>query len=303
MKKSLLLIAPLAVFAASCDPSSKDSYQTISYAECNLISDTQNDSEPAQASYASYKVKFNITQNTVDVSATDVIISNQKYSFETDPMEIKSSIFTIEGDQKVEKMSFSKSGQTAAGSSASDLDAYFAYCYVPATNNLMNPDLQIAFMERLDIKYNLGDRYHVQSFWPNALYKGHTYVSGENETLSSRESFYIVQIDMEKKTGEVFIYKPEMSLSQPADFPKIIRIEGLPVVFSHDSYSLSADAPKTTVLGTKDNASAFVEKENFNVADFKLQITSSDLTEVGISYQLDGKTVNFNGCSILKSGR
>lgn len=303
MKKSLLLLAPLAILVASCDSSSKDSFQTVSYTECNLISDAGNDSEPAQASYATYQVRYNISKNTMDVTASDVIISNQKYSFETDPMDITSSVFTTASGEKVEKMGFSKTGQAMVGSAASDLNAYFAYCYIPTTANLMNPDLQIGFSQRLDINYNLSGRYHVQSFWANAVYKGQTYVASDQGTLSTKESFYIVQIDLEKKTGDVFLYKPEFSAGQAEDFPKIIRVENVPVSFSHASYSLSSASPKTTVLGKKDNTAAFVEKENFNVTDFNFIVTSSDLTDVSISYKLDGKTVDFNGCSILKSGR
>lgn len=302
MKNLILPLAAVALALASCDTGSHDSYQTLSYPEYNLIVDTQDASAPAQASYVAYEVKHNISRNVVDVKANDLVINNQKYSFETDTMDLRTKTFTVEGVGQGYHLYFSKNGNASQNGSVSNIYGTFVFCY-SLMSNLLNPVYsQDNVGQRLDLAYTLNDRYKVQTFWPMARFRGITTSVTDGMSHTTKESDYVTSIDFEKKTAAVYVYNAVLSQDQASSFPKVIRFEDIPVVFTHDGFSLEASAPKTTVLGKKDNAVAMVDSVGFNATDFSLHLTSADLTEAIISYKLGGHNVNFRGCSILKPG-
>lgn len=293
-------MAATALLLASCDTGTKDSYQTIFYPEYNLIVDNTDASQPAQVSNGNYEVKFNISKNCVDIKASDIIFNNQKYSFETDTMALRQKFFNIDGSQTY-YLTFSKRGSSVVGSPASDLAGTFVYCYYPTnSDNLLNPDFTLRGVERLDLSYTLSDSYKVQTFWPFAFYQGQSVVSSGYNTYSTKESGYLTQIDFEKKTASLYIYNAEFTGDKDKTLPKVIKLEDIPVVFTHEGFSLEAAAPKTTVLGIKDSRPALVDSVGFAATDFSLALTSADLTDVMISYKLLDHQVNFRGCSIVK---
>lgn len=299
MKKTLLSLGAVALLLASCDPNTKDSYQTLTYPEYNLIVDTQDMDADAQASYGDYQVKFNISQYCVDVKASDIIINNQKYSFETDTMAVRQKYFTIDGTTSYYMM-FYKNGIAGAGSAASDLTGTFVGCFVPQTNDILNPSFALAAQERLDLRYTLNGRYRVQTFWPAAYYQGRNVAVSGSDTYTSTKTGYLTQIDFEKKTASIYVYNAEFSADKENAMPKVMRFEGIPVVFDHYGFRLESAAPKTQVLGIKDNRTALVDSVGFEAKDFTLELTSDDLTDVMISYKLKGNQINFQGTSILK---
>lgn len=301
MKKTLLLFGASALLLSSCDTSSQDSYQTIPYEEYNLIVDTQDMEAPAQASYGSYVVKFIMSKNVIDIKSSDIIINNQKRSFETDTMKLRSKVFNVEGLGMAENYMFSKSGPTSVGSPASNLNGTLVWYYVPSGTSILSPDYTVTVGQRLDLSYTLNDRYSVQTFWPTAFYRGQTVAVEGAESYSSKSSDYLTQIDFEKKTASIYVYNAELSADQDKNFPKVIRFEDIPVVFNHEGFTITSATPKTTVLGKKDNQTAMVDSVGFAATDFTLELTSKDMTDINIYYKLNGKSVNFRGCSILKA--
>lgn len=301
MKKAIFSIAAAAFFLASCNTDTKDSYQTLNYPEYNLIIDNQEPSQMAQASYAKYEVKNNISRQVVDVKANDIIINNQKYSFETDTMGLRTSSFKVDGIGDVYNVYFSKYGSAGIGSNVSDIKGTFVYGYA-AMNDTLNPVYNVTIVQRLDLSYTLNDRYSVQTFWPETLFRGQTMSSTAGESHTTKGSDYVAKIDFAKNTATVYVYNAELSANQDKSFPKVIRFDGIPVVFTHEGFSLQSPAPLTTVLGKKDNHAAMVDSVGFAATDFSLYLTSPDLTEVSINYKLDGRNVSFRGCSVLKSG-
>lgn len=301
MNKAIFSFAALALFLASCNPETKDSYQTLNYPEYNLTVDTQDPSQMAQASYAKYEVKNNISRQVVDVKASDIIVNNQKYSFETDTMGLRTSSFKVDGLGDVYNVYFSKYGNAGVGSNVSDIKGTFVYCYAPMSN-LLNPVYNVSIVQRLDLSYTLNDRYRVQTFWPVVMFRGQTMSSTAGESHTTKGSDYVASIDFEKNTATIYVYNAELSADQDKSFPKVIRFEGVPVVYTHEGFSLESAAPATTILGKKDNQIAMVDSIGFAAKDFSLYLTSPDLTEVSINYKLNGRNVSFRGCSILKSG-
>ena len=305
MRNLILPLAAVALALASCNTESRDSYQTLSYPEYNLIIDTQDASAPAQASYVSYEVKHNISRNVVDVKANDIVINNQKYSIETDTMGLRTRTFTVEGMGQGYYLYFNKNGQASQNGSVSNVNGTFVFNYAVMTN-LLNPVYaQDNVGQRLDLNYTLNDHYKVQTFWPMARFRGQTTSVTDGMSHTTRSSDYVMSIDFEKKKAAVYVYNADFSKDQATlqpKFPKVIRFEDIPVVFTHDGFSLEASSPKTTILGKKDNTVAMVDSVGFNATDFSLQLTSPDLTETIITYKLGGHDVFFRGCSIIKPG-
>lgn len=293
----------MAILLAACDSSTKDSYQTITYPEYNLLVDNQDISAAAQASFSNYEVKFNISRNVIDLKASDIIINNQRYSFESDTMSIRTQTFKTEGFGDAFNYIFSKTGPSGHGSGVSNINGKLVWCLMPNGSNILSPNYSVTVGQRLDLSYTLNDRYSVQTFWPAALYKGQTVAMADGMSHSCNNSDYLTQIDFDKKTAAIYVYNAELSANQSPTFPKVIRFEDIPVVFTHEGFSLESAAPKTTVLGKKDNVVTMVDSVGFAATDFSLFMTSADLNDVIISYKLDGKSVNFRGCSILKAGQ
>lgn len=301
MKKAIFSFAAAALFLASCNTETKDSYQTLNYPEYNLIIDNQDPSQMAQASASRYEVKNNISRQVVDVKASDIIINNQKYSFETDTMGLRTTSFKVDGIGDIYNVYFSKYGNAGIGSNVSDIKGTFVYGYA-AMNDTLNPVYKIPIVQRLDLSYTLNNRYSVQTFWPEVMFRGQTMSSIAGESHTTKDSDYVVKINFEKKIATVFVYNAVLSANQDKSFPKVIRFSGIPVVFTHEGFSLESAAPATTILGKKDNRVALVDSVGFAAKDFSLYLTSPDLTEVSINYKLDGRNVSFRGCSILKPG-
>lgn len=305
MKRLILPFAALTLVAASCSTDTKDSTGSITYYDYNLIIDKENPDVKAQATYGSYEFELNITQAKASIKANDLIINNQKFSFETDTMACRPLYFktTLNGEETtVGQTIFSKSGPAGVGSAASNMKGALLGMYVPTSSDSLSSNFYVTLQERLDLNYTLSDRYQVQTFWPSSLYLGQTYAADSQNSLSTRTPKYVVNINFPKNKATVFVYNSELSASGE-DLPKVIRIGDIPVMFDHDSYYLEASQPKTTVLGKRNNTPTLIDSVGFQVEDFSLRLTSEDLTDAIISYKLRGKSVTFSGSSVPKAGR
>lgn len=306
MKQILMTLAALAMLITSCDSGSKDSYTTANFGESNLIVDLDNPSEPAQVSTAVYSVTLNYSKNCIDMSTNDLVINNQKVAFETDTMAYRAAtLVSQDGKNYFSIGMFGKTDNVGKDANITKLDAmftpgiyYVSDLYVPEVSSVSGaPGM------RLVMGYDLNSRYRIRTFWNMCFYMGKSYISG-NYVFSTNSTSYRVELDMEKKTARVVVYYPQFSDKDDEEgVPQAIVMEGIPVKFSHDSYYLEAEAPKTRVLGKKDNTTALVESDKYNATDFRMDLTSGDLTEAAISYKIDGKTVNFTGSSIIKASK
>lgn len=303
MRKSLIPIAALALMMASCDTGVRDSYQTYPFREYNLIVDKDNYEVPAQVSEALYNMKYNISKNVVDINGSNITINNQKSSFETDTMTLKGSYFEMSNGTKVDKLYFSKNSNVVlSGSKVTNLSGKLLYGYVSNTLDPTVTTFTISTQLRLDLSYEIEDRYHVQTFWPSAYFKGRTNVVDGSSSLSVKDTDYFLQINFAKNYADVYIYNPEYMAEQPKDYPELVKIGEVPIIFSHDGFSFKGDSPKTTIPGIVDNKNTMVESDKFKATDFELNYVSPDLTEISISYNIDGKSVSFHGYSVLAPG-
>lgn len=301
MKRFLLPVAAAAVILSSCDTNTKDSYSTMNFNEYNLISDLVDTSQPAQVSSSAYGLKLNWSRNCVDMTAQDIVINNQKVSFETDTMALKVGYLVAESSQQYFQIGmFDKKSNVGKGAVVTNLDAMFTPA-VYNINNLYVPEVETTSGNvgyRMIMGYDLNERYHVQTFWPVCYYVGKSFVSG-SETYGTEKTAYRVELNFEKNTARVVIYYPEFS-SADKDVPQAIVLEDVPIKFDNKYYYLEADAPKTRVLGKKDNVIALVESDQYKATNFSLTMADPDLTQGVITYRIDGKYVTFDGCSIVK---
>lgn len=301
MKKAIIPFAALALSLASCDTGVKDSYQTQTYTECNLIVDLQDTEQPAQISIGKYEVKINYSQDLIDVKASDIIINNQKYSFETEPAAIQETFLTTADGTRFQKLTFSPT--STASSSASKIKAEFVFWRYPMYFNPINPNFEIGYNSHLGMSYDISGRYHVQTFCPDALYTGNSAVTEGSDSFSTKKTMYAVMLNLEKNVANVYIYYPEHSVEMPKDYPNVICLSEVPLKIKHDSFGLEASNPKTTISGKNDkDQETFVESSDFQVTDFNLTMLSEDLTETYINFNLGGRKYSFRGCSVLKSG-
>lgn len=297
-------MAAVLLMATSCLKNS-DNHYTIRCIDYNLVIDKDNPDAEAQASFCGYDITYYYDKGALTVNGSDIIISNQKYSFETDTMAYRTKYFKaqIDGEEiSFGQMVFSKEGLVGAGAPVSDLKGAMLGMYAPATSDTLSNNFNLKFVQRLDLNYILSDRYQVQTFWHTSLYLGQTYTSSSLESFSSRNPRYLVNLDFSQNKATVFVYNPELSTSDD-NLPKVIRIGDIPVRFNHDSYYLEAAAPKTTVLSKRNKVPALIDSVGFQVEDFSLRLMSEDLTDAEISFKLQGKSVNFIGSCVPKPSK
>lgn len=298
-KIEFLPLAAVALALTSCDMGNKDSYYDMTYSEANLIVNINNPDQDATVSESAYKFTYNMSKNVVDLSASDVVINNQKISFETDTMAPVSKKF----GEKLAYLSFSRSGNVGKGATVTNFSGYLPYRYQVMSANLLSSSykFEYGYEERLLLNYVLNDDYMISTFKPFSTYVGTSYVSEESSTYSTKNTGYVVDIDFSKNKAKVYVLGMELLANPGSSDPKVMILEDVPVVFSHGGFRLEASAPKTTIPGTVDNKSEFVESDNYKVTDFSMSYVYPELVDVDINYNVAGKRVNFIGCSILKT--
>lgn len=298
-KIKFLSLAAVAMAFTSCDMGNRDSYYDMTYKEANLIVNLNNSDQDASVSESSYKFKYIISKNVVDITATDVIINNQKISFETDTLTPVSKTF----GEKVAYLGFSRSTNIGKGAKVTDFSGYVPYRYQVQPANLLSPNYKFEYgvEERLILNYVLNDDYKISTFKPLSTYVGTSHVSEESSTYSTKSTGYVVDIDFSKNKAKVYVLGMELVANPGTSEPKVMILEDVPVVFSHEGFKLEARAPKTTIPGTVDNKSEFVESDKYKVTDFFMTFLDPELVDVNFSYNVAGKRVSFMGCSIVKS--
>ncbi len=298
MKKLLLPFAVVALMATSCNTDVKDSQYSDNFQEYNLIVDLDDPDALASASEGSYLFTYNITRQVVDVRSSEIIINNQKSSFQTDTMRIQNKVIS----DKVSYLGFSSSANVGQDAKVTNLQGYLPTCYVAENSNILSSGYQFKYYgyTRLQLEYDLNDNYHVTTFWPQPCFVGSTTVTGDATTYSTNDTGFLLNIDFAKKLAKVYILGVKLAAEDIANAPKVIVLEDVPVTMTHDSFFLDYASPKTQIPGVKDNTMTFVDTEEYKVTDFSLHL-SSDLTDANINFKVMGKMVNFRGSSIVKT--
>lgn len=318
-KKIFFPLAILAFCMSSCDVGENNSNNSVSFSNIyNMIVDANNPEAVAQATQSDYSINEDYLHNTMDIMASNIVINNQKYSFESDTLAIKPKYF----GKDISYKSISRIGNISkGGATVTNFEGYLAAYFIPvnsnysslSTSDLFSPDFKFSYTVSASssyaenwyffpiFDYKINDSYNVTTFMPTACYVGQSYVQNNDNTLSTQKTGYQVVLDFTKKEATIFILGVDLNPISSTDVPKVIKLEKIPITMTHYNYTLKAEAPKTSVPGkTSDNKSDFIESGEYQVTDFSLDVTSKDLTEVSISYKVADNTVTFHGCCILK---
>lgn len=295
MRKSTLTLIAAVTLLASCDTTTKDNAMSIQFEEYNLIV-SENSQDPATASPCVYKLDFNLTKGAVSVSTENLTFANISHAFETDTMTCHVGWYRDVEGIYYEKGQFSSLQNIGIGTSITNLDG----SYTSAANYVTTPVPGFVTPQgaalRLLLGYTYNDTYRIRTFWPECFYKGNTIITSDGgEEFSTTNTVYRISMNMEKMTAQCVIYSPEHTISD-TEAPTAILLSEIPVVFDHSSYHLEASEPKTHVLAA--GGSAFEESDSWKASDFRLEITSSDLTMALISYRISGRDIRFTGSSV-----
>lgn len=286
MKKtsSILLLAASLFGLTSCDVGSGETTQQTSYGVINLVSPT--DGSTPSASVGWYSLNFNFTQNNVTVSLKDLVIDNVTHTLVTDPLSYSGNsagdVLTIKDfsgyldnnvDLPITNSSFVVSSQTnpypsSSGSNEATYDYGFAVVLA---------------------SYDIGTRYKVKTFYPDACYKGTTvtqYPDGETTArFSNSDITYRIVFQQDLKKANVVIYNAKFAEAAPT--LACITLEDLSVNYYTGGYEIVGENIVPNVV--EGGSSTPNEKYTFN--SFKLT-PAANLTDATITYKV--ATV-FNG--------
>ncbi len=300
MKHLLLPLAAVALIAASCSTHTGDSYSSVNFGEVNFIIDNDNPEAVATVTPSYYYVKMNWSTTTAEISTADLVVDGKKASFETNQMPLYiSSVKCPYSEYYVQQGSFSSKENIGKGATVTDLSAvytsgvYNVSLSVPGFSSTQSASL------RLILDYTLNNRFRVKTFWPECYYVGSTDVYGDGAAFTTTSTYYRVILDFSKSTAKVVLCFPSYAEVEK-DTPEAIVLTEMPIIVSHDTYAIVSESPKTQILVKEQGKSELKDSDKFKVSDFRLSLSSDDMTEASISYSIDGKDVVFHGCSIVK---
>lgn len=300
MKHLLLPMAALAIVAASCSTHTGDSYTSINFGEVNLVIDNDNPEAAATVTPSYYYAKMNWSKGTAEISTLDLVVDGKKASFETNQMPL--SVYSVKdpySEYYVQQGSFSSKENIGKGATVTDLAAvytsgvYNVALSVPGFSSLESASV------RLILGYTLDNRFRVKTFWPDCYYVGKTDVYGGGTSFTTNSTYYRVVLDFSKNTAKVVLCFPKYAEVEKETTEAIVLTE-LPIIVSHDTYAIVAESPKTQIMVTEKGKTELKDSDKYKVSDFRLSLSSDDMTEASIIYTINENEVVFNGCSIVK---
>lgn len=287
MKKlSFSLLAAAALTLSSCSIGNDETSQTVSYGVVNLISPL--DGSAPSVSLGWYNIEFNFSKNYARVMCKDLMIDNISHQLISDTLKYKGNdtgdviimdsfrgMVDGSSDLTLNNASFEITSQTnpIPASTVGSTSAVDSYGYVTVLAN-----------------YNIGSRWNVKTFYPDACYKGTTITTypdseGGLARFTNNDITYRIVFEQDLKKANVAIYNAKFAEAAPT--LACITLEKLDVTYSTGKYVISGKdiVPKVVEGG----ASTPNEKYTFN--SFTLT-PASNLTDATIQYQV--ATV-FNG--------
>ncbi len=245
MKKIIFGAAAIALLFSSCDTSTKDSTSMNLYKVYNhIFSKTTGEITTSQNIYS---VELNWTQGTVAISTKDLKIDNKDNSFTTTPGVIGEVKTYNTSEGVAQTMKFERLTGNFNDDSSMPLQNFRAKwssaLNVPTYSELQNSGVQ-AKMNPLILSYEIGNEYMVRTFQVDCFYKGSTNTSfvamdGQSGTYQNTNMLYRVILDVDKKKGDVQIFKAKFAEQQPEI--SLIAVKGLDLTFNSEGYVLKGE--------------------------------------------------------------
>lgn len=295
MKKLFLGIAAVSMLAmTSCKE--EESTNTVNYpvTTYNLVVDNESGSA-ASVVASTYKFNYDLNSRKVTISTELAMSSLSSTSFITNSISYDGGVFTLyekfsdllNYSGEIINVKSDNAGSTGSQLAIRNLDCQLTtFVYVPESiQGIKDVSFPYGYEYAL-MSYDLGDKYSVRTFWPDATFKGVTNTQypykGENKTFSNEDMLYRVMLDLEKKTATVVMYNAKFAQEMPNALSNIV-LENLPVTIDAQGYSISATNIEPKVYGS----GVATPYPNFTFDKFEMS-TVGDLTETTISYTVAG---------------
>lgn len=293
MNKKILfgaMICAMGSTMTSCDLDSPESVSSVTFRPLNLVTSVSGDNE-AFVTTGSYGITMS-SKGTLNVTGSKVSIPGKEVNFTTSDVKYQSGVIqTTAGSGEVTYFN----GANGSGSgldilSVSGVVSGLTYYYNYPVPGFVNPSFQ-EVSPALVMQYNIGNQYLVRTFPQNAYYRGQTRlqysVNDQGGFVFEKSPIsYRVQISDDYKTATLFLYDCQFAETMPADkSPKCLVLRNLKVEYSGNGYSISGD----NLVPAQPEGGVLVDNKNFTFNNVRVYTTSTDLTKVNISYNVEGK--------------
>ncbi|MDE6236446.1 MAG: hypothetical protein K2M45_01090 [Muribaculaceae bacterium] len=271
MKKVLFSLVGVGMLFTSCmkDPVSVSTQPVHTYNYVTLLSEdgTPDMSGSPVISQGAYSISWDNMKNTATITAGSVSLGdNKNVGFQTVAIPFTSVIMSFNDVPCPILHGFeANAGRASNGLEVKDLRYEISTCvYTPPTDIEINPKSPFAETLKFNsrgtaaskIRYMLGDKYQVYTFWPDLVYHGATTTEvtgmrpkadeGEDPGMGDIQTSYFdseieyrVKFDLEKKKVDLIIYNAKFNKDMPA--LKCLILPGLDVNLTNNGFVIEAE--------------------------------------------------------------
>jgi hypothetical protein len=279
MKKNYLLagMAVSALMLASC--TGGDDPVTSSYS-CNLVNVvTSNTDGTTTASEGSYDFKYNLTDATMQMVASDVRVGSNSYNFRTSDQVRFSEGSSSQGVTTA----FTASEMTATNSSvtASNLKAtiYTVYNYNASLG------LSTSVWRHFDINYSVND-YNVKTMESDQFFVGDTYstyvYNEQHKEYTNSGIVYEIRFNVANNSADLYIYNAKFAEEQPSI--TLMKVPGLKLQFSFGKYLLEGENLIPEVM----ESGSYTPNPRYVFNTIRFVPSNTDLTQGALSFTVAG---------------
>lgn len=286
MKK--LYFATLGVLALLCSCSTEGSYEaTATYKTYNFVFPTDESEEPSVAP-ADYDFHFTSDMEG-DVTCTDFKLAGENntltisgYNYKTSWFEGLGSQFVFEGGTgSVKGLNLPVKDFKGIVTSA------IAYTTSPVIGiTTISPNL---YGPHVLLSYNLGDKYHVKTYFKDTYFKGETVTwynyNNEEKSFTNKGITYRLVFSSDFKTASLVIYNGKFAAEQPDKAVyEYLLLENLPVTLKYETFSISA----TNVIPLYPEGGKLELQPRYLFNDIKVETLNDNMGRVKISFNVAG---------------
>lgn len=307
LTKTLLLsaVALSSVGLASCEPSTGEATQTITYPSLNFVYGADNGSP--LLSWGAYTFNFNYTEEKETVSTSSLNYDNDTYSFATNGVKYED----ISPSRGMGIYAGGFTGLVGQSTPLNDCQFYLASFpipdgmeyvpskkWIPKVENDGKSEYHPGAMYRpsYDIpplvvgSYGVGNRFKVITCSSDMSFFGKTVTKYPGGSYENSSMVYRIFIDVKKKTADVVIYDAVFANNMPA--LAVVYLPSLPLILKDGNYEIVAEnvipmVPEGSNGAAVDVDSVLVPYPNFAFKSFKLTtVPGSLLSKVEITYKV-----------------
>lgn len=292
MKNKIFPIASFAVILgmASCSNNDYNFEQSFTVPALNLITDlTTQETILTEGSY-DFKLKSNSDGEKGVISTSNILINNNKYSFQTVESDFNMNMYEV----------FFKNVKSTNDNLGDNTFLSTSLFNVPRAYNV-----QYTYLvpnQELVAQYILDGRYMIKTFQENTFYTGVTNTTypygGSVATATNDKIYYLLNIDTEENPykASLIMFNAKFSDSEREPVKTQINVNDLSIDLSDGKIVVSGKdvIPETVEGGVSTPIPSFI----FNEIEFST--TNENLTQCSIKFKVAGVyTGSFTGSYLM----